>query len=272
VVQTGAPSWTRWAGTATWLGIIILFTFDEILGHVLKFTFFCIVPRADDGLSDWFSALDFATNIASCFALQVLLNALRRRQTLLWLLNGDLAVASGLSLLLCGVAASVRMQHLLSFLTQISPPPKLCCLVLFLRKYGIFIAHGIAVMYIILFMLASHQPNFWSLVFTVGLGGAAGATITVLIVTDWWARRETFLSDGRVIVLFPGTSRASQKKAMATMKQMMVVLSYQQAQGHVAGETTTSFLKNALAYFGRVGLAPQEVKERVLPVGPALTG
>jgi len=232
------PDWTTSAGTAIWLVLIALFIIDEVVAHSFGF---CITSLGKCS-PEWFRTFDFMAHMVSTFVLQSLLNALQRQQTLLRLLGAGLAVTSGLSLLLCGVVSDVRMQHLLSFLAQITPPPKICCFVIFLRKYGIFLGHTIALLHLVLSLLASHDPGFISLAVAMGLGGVAAAVGAVLLVIDWWAGYESFLTDCRVLLLFPGTSSAAQKKAMGLMTQMVVMMPRHKDQhGGVKQATPTSF-------------------------------
>jgi len=243
--RVGAPRWTIITGAVLWVIIIILFVVDEVIGRLLGFTSLRFTQL--DDLSNWFSTLSFAAGIVSTFALQALLNSLQRRETLLWLLGARVAVVSGIGLLLCGVVAVVGWKYLYTFIGQISPPPKVCCLVLYIRKYGIFIAYSFPFFYLLLWMLGE-APGMGSLLFTAMLGCSASALTTFLLVTEWMQERDAFTTDHRVVMLFPGTSRVAQNRAMAAMKQQMAS-GITQAASYTASSASLALFTRGMAYF-----------------------
>eukprot|EP00812_Abedinium_dasypus_P013476 NODE_697_length_1401_cov_299.120357.p1 GENE.NODE_697_length_1401_cov_299.120357~~NODE_697_length_1401_cov_299.120357.p1 ORF type:complete len:319 (-),score=88.80 NODE_697_length_1401_cov_299.120357:428-1363(-) len=214
-VRVGAPRWTVVLGAIVWVMIIVLFVVDEVLGRLLGFTSLRFTHL--DDLSNWFSTLSFAASIISTFALQELLNRLQRREVLLWLLGAKIAVAGGISLLLCGIVAVMGWKHLARFLAQASPPPKLCCLVLYVRKYGIFIAYAFPLVYLLL-LTRGEASGVGELCLVAAASMAAAGLAASLLVGEWSAGRKHFVTPHRVLMLFPGTTRVAHNRAMAAVK------------------------------------------------------
>eukprot|EP00746_Dinoflagellata_sp_MGD_P078871 gnl/MRDRNA2_/MRDRNA2_315110_c0_seq1.p1 gnl/MRDRNA2_/MRDRNA2_315110_c0~~gnl/MRDRNA2_/MRDRNA2_315110_c0_seq1.p1 ORF type:complete len:299 (-),score=49.10 gnl/MRDRNA2_/MRDRNA2_315110_c0_seq1:43-852(-) len=249
-VKAGAPEWVIFFGQTLWVIIIAYFIIDEVIGRFLGFTLREPGSQFDDGLGNLYSMLSFAIGIANTFAVQALLNALRRRETILFLLGAQVTCLGGIGLLLCGIVAAIKIPTIIQWLFSISPPPKLCSLVLYFRRYGIFIGYGVPSVYLGLLLIADYFPGFDAMQQMLAaslLGGVAGAAVMGLLVNEWWENRDALEKEYRVVMLFPGTKDVAQKNAMRTLK-VQAGATGQKILKKTAENTASAIFKGVVKY------------------------
>jgi len=199
------------------------FVAEELLGRVCNLHSLRLFgPPLDDGGATLveYRTVAFAIGLLAAWAQARVLELLQRRTVLLRLLGARNAIYAGLTLMLMGAYAVVQQARSVAFLREVSPGPRLCCLVLWIRHFGA-IAGAVAPLafYVLLHPRCLGSLSKDALVpVAMAVGGVLGHLFCSTFNALWAERREHLESDYRVLQLFPHMSSQARSKASVAMR------------------------------------------------------
>jgi hypothetical protein len=218
-----ARTHVRSARRALWVLLLADFAAEELLGRVCNLHSLRLFgPPLDDGGATLveYRTLAFAIGLLAAWAQARVLELLQRRTVLLRLLGARNAIYAGLTLLLMGAYAVVQQARSVAFLAEVSPGPRLCCLVLWIRHFGAIagVAAPLAY-YALLHPRCLGDLSKDALVpVAMAVGGVLGHLFCSTFNALWAERREHLESEWRVLQLFPNMSSQARSKASVAMR------------------------------------------------------
>ncbi|CAD7935805.1 unnamed protein product [Amoebophrya sp. A25] len=258
--ETPPPWWIVYKAQALSVRVILywaliaFFIWEELIARFLIPKSFTTLQSLklispDESLLS-FQTVYFSLGLLGQRAQEHLFECLTKRTVLLRLLGAKTAIYGGVLALCSGVFAMFNLSATVAFLTNISPTPPQCLVVLVTRKIGVGLGFAIPVAWALCKGLILHAglPEF-----AVIFAGASGLAAGVIIMLRYqWEERTHFRavhSNYRILLLFPHTSRSARDRAEKAMELAMRRTAVTSAK--VAGGFVSKNLVRQLFSFGR---------------------
>lgn len=206
-----------------WLLLSVDFALEELLGRVFRLHSlrFLGPPISSAGMTLFeYRTFAFAMGLGAAWAQTRVLDLLQRRTVLMRLLGAKQAITAGASLLFMGISAVSQYKNTVSWLDEVSPSPRMCCIVLWIRQFGaVFGCAMPLVMYVLLkkHCLGALPPDVL-VPLALLCGSVLGHCFCWSMTRIWRERGEDLGSDYRVLYLFPRTSANGRRLASQTMR------------------------------------------------------
>ncbi|CAD7964124.1 unnamed protein product [Amoebophrya sp. A120] len=183
-----------------------------------------------------YQTIYFFVGLIAATAQEHLMDSLTKRTVLLRLLGARSAIYGGVLALCSGVFAMFNLGATVNFLTNVSPTPHQCILILEIRRIGVF-AGLIPVLWSFSKLCLQKNMGEIAVLFALAVGVLAGIQVVRYYHMEELLHRKTIFSSYRILLLFPHTSSHARSRAEQAMELAMrrtAVTSAKGASGFVA--------------------------------------
>eukprot|EP00397_Hematodinium_sp_SG-2012_P000368 GEMP01000368.1.p1 GENE.GEMP01000368.1~~GEMP01000368.1.p1 ORF type:complete len:1906 (+),score=436.12 GEMP01000368.1:30-5720(+) len=202
-----------------WKFSLFFFFVEEFLGRFIGLHSVRLISGSSSMFN--FKSIHFALSLIGARAQAHLLDSFQKRQVLLRILGAKRTVIGSMVILLTGVFAMVKYRETGHFLARISPNSTLCCAIVIIRRWGLIVGILLPAIWLVFHILPMHVD----FIFTLFSGCALGTAVTTMSILDWQASQSGYMSNYRVVLLFPETSakvRETCQKLVLTGTDMTV--------------------------------------------------
>mmetsp|Transcript_27040 Transcript_27040/g.68138 ORF Transcript_27040/g.68138 Transcript_27040/m.68138 type:complete len:4035 (+) Transcript_27040:281-12385(+) len=236
------PKWAQYKANATRLrqalyrSLLVVFCWEEGVCRVLALESRMKVISAPGTSLLNYQTIYFFLGLIAAQAQEHLMDSLTKRTVLLRLLGAKTAIYGGVLALCSGVFAMFNLGATVNFLTNVSPTPQQCILILELRRIGVFAGFAPLVWGFAKILLQSNMGEV-AVLFALVTGVAAGVQLVRFYFLEERLHYRTIYSSYRILLLFPHTSSSARSRAEQAMELAMrrtAVTSAKGASGFVA--------------------------------------